>query len=284
MLDKVFPLMGRGLWLLGMIVWGCGSGDLQEDECNVQESTQRVFRVKRDGKIAIGGYIGGATVCMDANGNNVCEANEKEATTDTSGGYSLALTTQDASCLPIPMIAYSGVNLEINQTFNGILKASILQENITPLTTMVVVLMDDLNLSFGDANDQVAGVMNLTVEHLDQDPIAYLEDTGDDQLLKAVIGIEKMVEILVRRSREEDLVLHYWKNYHALGASMLLSDNIEQTIEWVAEESSTQELLERFIVYLDGQHLTSQNRHDKILEIEATLSALLDQYATKEEL
>ena len=101
--------------------------------------------VTLSGKVA-DGYIVGATVCLDLNGDKECGADEPSAITDSSGGYTFEVTQAqiDASVL-VAVIPVGAIDLDSPDTpivDEYLLTAPLNQGasttfNITPLTTLV---------------------------------------------------------------------------------------------------------------------------------------------------
>lgn len=115
---------------------------------------------------AIDGYVSGATVFADADGNGVLGAGEASATTDAAGNFTLA----DAEG---QLILSGGIDVSTGLPFLGQLRAPAGSTVVTPLTTLVVVLME-LGLSQQDAAARIVdglGLVNVG-DLTDFDPIA----------------------------------------------------------------------------------------------------------------
>ncbi|MEM7443026.1 MAG: Ig-like domain-containing protein [Pseudomonadota bacterium] len=84
---------------------------------------------------AIDGYVSGATVFADADGNGQQDAGEASATTDAAGNFVLA----DAEGR---LILFGGIDVSTGLPFLGQLRAPAGSTVVTPLTTLIVVLMD----------------------------------------------------------------------------------------------------------------------------------------------
>lgn len=80
---------------------------------------------------AIDGYLSGATVLCDSNGNSMQDAGEMTVRTDSAGGFSF-LTGCNAG-----MVAMGGTNIDTSLPFEGMLKAPAGAKVITPLTTLM---------------------------------------------------------------------------------------------------------------------------------------------------
>ncbi len=84
----------------------------------------------------IKGYISGATVFADANGNGQLDAGEASAMTDTSGGFTLTGGSG-------PLIALGGTDTSTGLQFRGELTAPADSTVVTPLTTLLNDLPSD---------------------------------------------------------------------------------------------------------------------------------------------
>ncbi len=94
------------------------------------------------------GYIAGATVFADANGNGVADPGEATATTDANGGYTLV----GGSGI---LVATGGTDVSTGLAFTGRFEAPEGSKAITPLTTLIVAMggtqaaADQLKKAFG---------------------------------------------------------------------------------------------------------------------------------------
>jgi hypothetical protein len=82
--------------------------------------------------VMIDGYVSGATVFCDSNGNGVLDSGELSTTTSSSGAYEIA-----GGC-NATVIGYGGTNVDTGFAFGGVLKAPAGSTVITPLTTLLV--------------------------------------------------------------------------------------------------------------------------------------------------
>ncbi len=99
------------------------------------------------GKV-IDGYISGATVFLDLNGNEQLDSNEPSAITNAEGDYDLVLTEQEAECrtysaliVDVPVGAQDADFGEVTEAFRLVYPPTLLSEqdstHITPLTTVI---------------------------------------------------------------------------------------------------------------------------------------------------
>lgn len=80
---------------------------------------------------AVDGYLSGATVTCDSNGNGVADSGETSVTTNSSGGYSFV-----GGC-SAPLLLTGGTSIDTGLDFDGQLKAPAGAKVITPLTTLM---------------------------------------------------------------------------------------------------------------------------------------------------
>ena len=81
----------------------------------------------------IEGYIAGATVFADANGNGVLDLGEAHTTTNADGSFTLTGGTG-------PIVMFGGTDVSTGLAFKGTLKAPMGSTVVTPLTTLVAEL------------------------------------------------------------------------------------------------------------------------------------------------
>jgi Ca2+-binding RTX toxin-like protein len=89
-------------------------------------------------KSVIDGYIHGATVFADTNGNGVLDAGEASTTTDANGQFVLFGGTG-------PLVMFGGTDIATGQLFTGVMRAPEGSTVVTPLTTLVAALVADPN-------------------------------------------------------------------------------------------------------------------------------------------
>jgi Ca2+-binding RTX toxin-like protein len=138
------------------------------------------------GGAVVNGYISGATVFRDVNGNGVRDNDEPMATTNSGGGFAGLLgSTNDT------IIASGGTNVTTNAPYFGILKAPGTATIISPLTTLVSeVLAATPALTTAQAVAQVRTSLNLgAIDILNVDPIG----SGNTALLKANLQVANLI-------------------------------------------------------------------------------------------
>ena len=89
--------------LVAGLIGGCGGGS--------GSSTPSATTSSISGKVA-DGYLVGATVFLDKNGNYQLDAGEPSATTDANGGYTLNVDPADMGKYPIVAMATKGVTID----------------------------------------------------------------------------------------------------------------------------------------------------------------------------
>ncbi len=106
---------------------------------------------------AIQGYISGATVFADTNGNGVLDPGEASTTTNATGGFALLGGTG-------PLVAFGGTDTSTNLPFTGRLTAPSGSTVVTPLTTLVQALTTGANpLSVTAAEQAVLTTLGLSL-------------------------------------------------------------------------------------------------------------------------
>lgn len=126
---------------------------------------------------AVDGYIAGATVFADANGNGVLDAGEATAITDTDGSFTLTGATGD-------LVLFGGTDVSTGLAFQGTLRAPEGSTVLTPITTLIVAfaeLAGGPSPDFVQAEADVKAALGLPdLDLTSVDPVA-LAASGDGQ-------------------------------------------------------------------------------------------------------
>jgi hypothetical protein len=127
---------------------------------------------------AIDGYISGASVVCDADGNGAFTAGETVVITNATGDFTFSSACKDA------LISFGGNNIDTGLPFTGIIKAPANSKVITPLTT----LMADGDMTAA----QVATALGLPdgTDVTQVDPIA----TNNLDLQKKTVAIQVLLQ------------------------------------------------------------------------------------------
>ncbi len=140
---------------------------------------------------AIDGYIVGATVFADANGNGVLDSGEAFTTTGANGAFTLTGGSG-------PLILTGGIDVSTGQEFKGELMAPEGSTVVTPLTTLVQTLVSNGNAASATAAEtQVKSAFGLSnsIDLSSFDPVAGVENgvSGADAVLSAAIKVQNTV-------------------------------------------------------------------------------------------
>lgn len=121
------------------------------------------------------GYLSGATVLCDSNGNGAADAGELTVTTDASGKLTFAAPGCAAG-----LTARGGIDIDTKLAFKGVLKAPAGATMVMPLTTLLVA---------GMTQDRVIAALGLpaSTELLNANP------TLDAALMKKSLAIEQLL-------------------------------------------------------------------------------------------
>ena len=109
------------------------------------------------GGYAADGYISGATVFQDLNGNGKWDEGEPKGTTDANGKFAINLVEGSAATL----IVTGGTDISTKIAFTGVLKAPPGSSVVTPLTTMIQALIESSGLSLDVAKEVVTKAYSL---------------------------------------------------------------------------------------------------------------------------
>jgi VCBS repeat-containing protein len=139
---------------------------------------------------AVDGYIAGAFVFADANGNGVFDAGEASATTNADGSFTL----HDPHGT---LIMSGGTDISTGLAFSGTLTAPDGSTVVTPLTTLITSLAVN-GVSTADAAAQVATAFGIDPTHIDlttYDPVpaAVSGDAAATAVLAAGVQVQSTV-------------------------------------------------------------------------------------------
>jgi hypothetical protein len=154
---------------------------------------------------AVDGYLSGATVYGDANGNLVLDAGEIQTVTGSDGSFNTAIFPDD-----VPLVTIGGIDISTGETFTGTLTAPAGSTNITPLTTLVQKLVadtagTDTPISVADATASVASSLGLegdAAELLTVDPAA-LAESGDTTQLQAAAKVAAVINLVTAAAPDD---------------------------------------------------------------------------------
>ncbi len=134
----------------------------------------------------------GAKVCVDLNGNGVCDPAEPNTTTNSAGAFTLR------SAIPAPLVAEiptTAINGNHAVTQRTVLRAplELIAEKdirlgvapvvaITPMSTEVTRLMESEQLAYATAKDTLSERLGVSEDDLLSDP-NHISDSGDRQSL-----------------------------------------------------------------------------------------------------
>jgi hypothetical protein len=147
------------------------------------------------GKV-IDGYISGATVFLDLNGNEQLDTNEPRAITNDEGDYNLVLTDEEAQCrtysalvVDVPVGAQDADFGEVTEAFRLVYPPTLLSNqestHITPLTTVI----------WDFYKYQIQHIERDSAEPLSCESLAQNQSLFDDFSEK----VERVIDEVVRR-------------------------------------------------------------------------------------
>jgi len=139
----------------------------------------------------VDGYIAGATVFADFSEDGVMDPGEARATTDANGNFTLIGGSG-------PLVMFGGIDVSTGLVFEGTLRAPEGSTVVTPLTTLMAVLIDSGDAANPDAaQDLVKAAFGLseTIDLASFDPVqATLAGTvGAAEVLAAGIQVQNAI-------------------------------------------------------------------------------------------
>jgi hypothetical protein len=147
------------------LIFGCGGGG-GGDVPTTTTSTSGTL---------VDGYVSGATVVCDTNGNGVQDAGEASTTTNATGDFSFS-----PAC-GASIFASGGTNIDTGLPLVGLLKAPAGATMVTPLTTLV---------ASGMTTEQVAAALGLPVGT----DVTTVDPMGNAELQKATLVVQQVMQ------------------------------------------------------------------------------------------
>ena len=147
------------------LIFGCGGGDGDSTTPSTTTSSGTL----------VDGYVSGATVVCDANGNGVLDSGEASTTTDANGDFSFS-----PAC-GASIFASGGTNIDTGLPLVGLLKAPAGATMVTPLTTLVAA---------GMTTEQVATALGLPAGT----DVTQVDPMGDVELQKATLVVQQIIQ------------------------------------------------------------------------------------------
>lgn len=141
----------------------------------------------------IDGYISGATVFVDLNGNGIVDAGEPMAVTGPDGSFVL-----DSSS-PGRIVAYGGTNIDTGLPNTLTYYAGVGATTVSPLTTLLSVLADQTG-NLPQAQDRIKDAFGIapSVDLATFDPFAVGVDADLAlSVQKAAVGVASLLEAVV---------------------------------------------------------------------------------------
>jgi hypothetical protein len=150
----------------------------------------------------IDGYISGANVLVDANGNGVQDPGEYSGKTDASGKVVLPSSAPAGK-----VIATGGTDLLTGKAFTGVLSAPQGATLVTPISTLVESLVSQgLATDLFAATSQVQTALGIpsTVNALTFDPLASLssstDSTANKQAALSLLSVQQQVATVIAQA------------------------------------------------------------------------------------
>ncbi len=162
---------------------------LQAVTANVTNTTGSVTAATKllesgvSGKVIVGGYVSGATIFADLNGDGLLNENEESTITDKFGQFFLAGSTGFGN-----LIAIGGTDIATGKPIEGFMLAPAGSSVVSPLTTLISKLAENSSLSVNDATITVLRTLalNKNVDLLNFDPIKESIRTNTDAITTGI--------------------------------------------------------------------------------------------------
>ena len=147
--------------------------------------------------VAVDGYLKGATVFLDLNGNGLQDAGEPSAVTNDSGRYSLSYSGLADSVAGKMIVVTGGIDTDTGYAFGGRLTTRAEQaasgQVVSPLTTLVDALVAQ-GLTIDAARSRLAAALGLSVTDLATDPLAAL--ANQPAIYTQQVALQRSIQLL----------------------------------------------------------------------------------------
>jgi hypothetical protein len=154
------------VFILSIFFIGCGGGGGSSapvvDPDPVTPPTNPVIPPSSStisGKV-VDNYIENATVCIDSNKNNVCDAGELSTTSASDGSFSFTSTSINSTDV---VIAYGGTDATTDEAFNYIVKNTVANKDSNGkviLSSINTLIVDYMDVASEDLTDATIAVVN----------------------------------------------------------------------------------------------------------------------------
>jgi len=180
---------------------------------------------------AVDGYLQGARVLLDVNGNGLPDAGEPTATTDANGRYSLDYSQVSTPLAGLRVVVTGGVDTDTGNAFTGILTARAdgarSGQLVSPLTSLVDALVAE-GFSLDAARTRVASALGLSVADLATDPVAAL--ASQPALYTRQVALQRAVQLLASAEQGSDTAQAAQEKVLRKLASVIVAQNSPATV------------------------------------------------------
>jgi len=179
--------------IASLLIVGCGGGGNATGSKDIK------------GKV-VDGYVKGAKVYVDVNGNGKWDTTEPWCNTDVNGSYKLTVSNDvNNSCV---IISEGGVDVDTDANVTVNFKSTIDKPIITPATTLVVDLMKKYNMPENEAIAKVATALGIDIKDVTKDPIECLKH-GNDKPYKANFALHQSAKMIAYANYEGNVTKTY---------------------------------------------------------------------------
>ncbi len=191
---------------------------------------------------AVDGYLQGARVLLDVNGNGLADPGEPTAVTDAAGRYSLDYSQVASPLAGMRVIVTGGIDTDTGYAFTGMLtaRADVARSGqlVSPLTSLVDALVAR-GLSLDEARTKVAGALGLTVADLATDPLAVL--ASQPGLYTRQVALQRAVQLMASASQGNETAHQAQERVLGALAAVIVAQNGPATVgEIVARANASQ--------------------------------------------
>ncbi len=269
--------------IVSSLITGCSSVDsaIEDIKQDIQTEVEKQIQIAISGK-AVDGYLQNAVVCLDLNQDGYCQANSEPMTTTLEDGSFKLAVSQEHRDNPnfdeALLLVFGGVDVDTGEDFRGKLFApndgsAVL--NISPITTLVAknlkreigeqkLTQEQIREKIKESKAKVADILDIRVEDIGADPIAFQKEHDDDSLIRQSLKLQKSIEALMIVAGIE-------------GAQQ--DEKIDEIYEILAQADGVRgvdKLFEKAVEDEEFKKMFKDQDHDQMLRITDAISQNLD--------
>lgn len=187
------------------------------------------------------GYLSGATVFLDLDGDRIHDSNEPSTTTSNDGSYSLPYDNS----LSGNIVVTGGIDIATGNAFNATLEAPLsgTEVHINPISNLVAKKVRISAESVESARAAIAQSLGLNTNDIVKDPISEQSQNGNNSIIAAALGVQKTIEDLANAAQAADSNLNLSSVIDDIATNLAIetdaSNSFDELIERAVSSTKT---------------------------------------------